>query len=172
MSLTTPLEPFFTEYGVPFTSSDVINIESQLGYSYGPGSLDGYATADTPQPMAAAVPAEPAQKTVHVAGIDRSKIRGSFLIATWAELDGKKQLIGLEPVLSRWQVSGCANCQTRLRVSADSPLPPTADVSSVAVEVHTRDGLLGTGPSRDSAGFMPLALAAAVQPQPFTVEIR
>ena len=172
MSLTTPLEPFFKEYGVPFTSADVINIESQLGYSYGPGSLDGYATADTPQPMAAAVPAEPAQKTVHVAGIDRSKIRGSFLIATWAELDGKKQLIGLEPVLSRWQVSGCANCQTRLRVSADSPLPATADVSSVAVEVHTRDGLLGAGPSLNSAGFMPLALAAPVQPQPFTVEIR
>src|SRR5271169_214886 len=102
---------------------------------------------------------EPEQKTVHVDDIDRSKIRGSFLIATWADLEGKKQLIGIEPVLSRWQVLGCANCQTRLRVSADLRLPPTADANSVAVEVHTRDGLLVNGPSRASVGLMPTALA-------------
>jgi tyrosinase len=170
MSMTTPLEPFFKEYGVPFTTADLINIESQLGYAYGPGSLDGYA--DAPQPMALAAGAEPGQRTVHVAGIHRSKIRGSFLIATWADLEGEKQLIGIEPVLSRWHVSGCANCQTRLRVSADVPLPAGADPGSVAVEVHTRDGLLGTGPSRVSAGLLPAALAIAPPEQPFTVEIR
>jgi len=169
MSLTTPLEPFFKEYGVPFTTADVINIESQLGYTYGPGSLDGHTAA--PQPMALEAPAEPVQ-TVHVAGIDRSKIRGSFLIATWADLEGKRQLIGIEPVLSRWQVAGCANCQTRLRVSADLPLPPTAATGSVVVEVHTRDGLLGTGPSRESAGLIPGPLAIAAEEKPFTVEIR
>jgi tyrosinase len=170
MSLTTPLEPFFKEYGVPFTTADVINIQSQLGYGYGPGSLDGYVRTDAPQPMALAT--EPEQKTVHIAGIDRSKIRGSFLIATWADLEDKKQLIGIEPVLSRWQVLGCANCQTKLRVSADLPLPPTADPGSVAVEVHTRDGLLGNGPSPESAGLMPMALATAASAQQFTVEIR
>ena len=170
MSLTTPLEPFFKEYGVPFTTADVINIESQLGYAYGPGSLDGYVRTDTAQPMT--LVAEPEQKTVHVAGIDRSKIRGSFLIATWADLEGKKQLIGLEPVLSRWQVAGCANCQTKLRVSADLLLPPTADPGSVEVEVHTRDGLLGNGPSPESAGLMPMVLATTASAQQFTVEIR
>jgi tyrosinase len=168
MSLTTPLEPFFKEYGVPFTSADVINIQSQLGYSYGPGSLDPHVGTGAPIALAA----EPAQQTVHVAGIDRSKIRGSFLIATWAELEGKKQLIGIEPVLSRWQVTGCANCQTKLRVSADLTLPTAADPGSVAVEVHTRDGLLGHGPSPASAGLLPVAFAAAAPAQPFTVEIR
>jgi tyrosinase len=172
MSLTTPLEPFFKEYGVPFTSADVINIESQLGYRYGPGSLDGYARPDMPHPMALPAVAAPEQKTVHVGDIDRLKIRGSFLIATWADLDGKKQLIGLEPVLSRWQVLGCANCQTKLKVSADLPLPPSADPGSVAVEIHTRDGLLGNGPSPESAGLMPMALATAASAQQFTVEIR
>ena len=170
MSLTTPLEPFFKEYGVPFTTADVINIESQLGYSYGPSSLDAYAQPDAARPIAMA--AEPQQKTVHVAGIDRSKIRGSFLIATWADVEGKKELVGIEPVLSRWQVAGCANCQTRLRVSADTPLPPTADPGSVTVEIHTRDGLLGTGPSRESAGLLPMARATAASAQQFTVEIR
>jgi hypothetical protein len=168
MSLTTPLEPFFKEYGVPFTTADVINIESQLGYTYGAGSLDGYVQPDAVRPMALA--AEPQQKTVHVAGIDRSKIRGSFLIATWADLEGKKELVGIEPVLSRWQVIGCANCQTRLRVSADTPLPPSADPGSVTIEIHTRDGLLGTGPSRESAGLLPMAHATAASVQQFTVE--
>lgn len=172
MSLTTPLEPFFKEYGVPFTTADVINIEAQLGYGYGPGSLDGYVAPDAPQPMTLEAAAEPEQKTVHVAGIDRSKIRGSFLIATWVDLEGKKQLIGIEPVLSRWQVAGCANCQTRLRVSADLRLPPTADPGSVAVQVHTHDGLLGTGPSRESVGLIPVSSATAAEAQPFTVEIR
>jgi tyrosinase len=170
MSLTTPLEPFFKEYGVPFTTADVINIQSQLGYTYGPGSLDGYVRTDAPQPMAPAT--EPEQKTVHVAGIDRSKIRGSFLIAAWADLEGQKQLIGIEPVLSRWQVLGCANCQTKLRVSADLPLPSRADPGSVAVEVHTRDGLLGNGPSPESSGLMPMALATPAAAQQLTVEIR
>lgn len=172
MSLTTPLEPFFKEYGVPFTTADVINIESQLGYVYGPGSLDHYARADAPQPMAMETPAEPERKTVHVAGIDRSKIRGSFLIATWADLEGRKQLVGIEPVLSRWQVLGCANCQTKLRVSADMPLPPSADPGSVTVEIHTRDGLLGNGPSPESVGLLSMALATAAPAQPFTVVIR
>ncbi len=174
MSLTTPLDPFFKEYGVPYTTADAIDIESQLGYSYGPGSLDGYAHPDAPQAQAQAMAltAEQAQRTVHIGGIDRSKIRGSFLIATWADLDGEKQLIGLEPVLSRWQVLGCANCQTKLKISADLHLPPTADPGSVAVEVHTRDGVLGQGPSAQSAGVLPMALAAAAPAQSFTVEIR
>ena len=171
MSLTTPLEPFFKEYGVPYTTADLINVETQLGYNYGPGSLDSYARTDARPLMASA--AEPEQKTVHIGGIDRSKIRGSFLVATWAELEGSKQLIGLEPVLSRWQVLGCANCQTKLRVSTDLHLPPTADPDSVAVEVHTRDGVLGQGPSPGSAGLLQMASAkAAPAAQPFTVEIR
>ncbi len=124
MSLTTPLEPFFKEYGVPFTTADVINIRSQLGYAYGPGSLDSYVRTDTAQPMT--LVAEPGQKTVHVAGIDRSN---PWLLPDrhLGRSGGRKQLIGLEPVLSRWQVAGCANCQTKLRVSADLLLPPAAD---------------------------------------------
>lgn len=173
MSLTTPLEPFFVEYGVPFTTADVINIERQMGYTYGPGSLDAYATPAAV--AAAAVPATPSgagPHAVHVAGIDRSKIRGSFLIATWADLDGQRQLIGLDPVLSRWHVTGCANCQTRLRVTSDTALPPGADPRTVAVQVHTRDGVLGAPPATTSLGAAPLMREMAAAGAPFTVEIR
>ena len=53
MSLTTPLNPFKTANGgAAMTTADVIDIENQLGYTYGPGSLDQYATPAAAHPMA------------------------------------------------------------------------------------------------------------------------
>jgi tyrosinase len=172
LDINSALNPFKAANGDPMTSADVVDI-AQLGYSYGPGSLDPYATA---QPVAKAVAdaAEEATRSVHVEGLDRSKLRGSFIISAFAEVDGEMQAIGHEAVLSRWQLEGCANCMAHLDTSADFALPPAARASaegttdSVDVRVTTRDDLLR---SRESGAFAEAEAVAAAQPS-FTVEIR
>ena len=168
LTLASPLDPFKKPEGGKertFTSLDCINIEKQLGYTYGPGSLEGQAAVAA---LAAAAPAPGhSTKVVRVAGINRSAIRGSFLISAFATIDGKKQHLGTEAVLSRWHVSGCANCQTHLEAKAFIGLQglsqAVADNAHYDVEVRTRDGLLS----------QPRAVAAALTPRrPFHFEVR
>jgi len=55
--------------------------------------------------------------------VNRGAIGGSFVIATYKqEKDGKKTLLGYESILNRWHTSGCANCQTHLKVKVFIPL--------------------------------------------------
>jgi hypothetical protein len=115
LTLDSPLDPFtITDNGAdrPFTSRDCINIETQLGYTYGPGSLEQRAQLMALQPGQAS-------RMIQVRGINRGAIRGSFLISAFALIDGKRQHLGTEAVLSRWHVEGCANCQTHLEARAD-----------------------------------------------------
>lgn len=175
LTLDSPLDPFTRDDGGtprPFTSRDCINIETQLGYSYGPGSLD---TVDDATRVAlglepaAELQAAAAAPVVHVTGINRAAIRGSFLISAFATIDGKRQHLGTEAVLSRWNVMGCANCQTHLQAGAEFSLRPlntlTAMPADIQVEVRTRDGLLG-GKARS------LSAVEGSRPLPFRVEIR
>jgi tyrosinase len=78
LTLASPLDPFKkTENGKEraYTSFDCINIERQLGYTYAPGSLE------QPAELMAALPAAVANlRTVIVTGINRARVRGSFLI--------------------------------------------------------------------------------------------
>jgi tyrosinase len=110
---------------------------------------------------------------VRVGGIDRGRIRGSFLISAFTNVDGKRQLLGTEAVLSRWHVEGCANCQTHLEAKATFGLhglrAATVDKAEfqVEVEVRTRDGLLG----QPAAQLAAAATAARTRPL-FTVEVR
>jgi len=152
------------------TSADVTDI-ARLGYSYGPGSLDRFATAQ----LAAMVEedhAAGATRSVHVAGLDRSKLRGSFIISAFADVDGEMNAIGHEAVLNRWQVEGCANCMAHLSASADFPLPADARATAegttdtVHVRVTTRHDMLR---SRERGAF---AAVASPVPPSFTVEIR
>jgi tyrosinase len=172
LSMDTPLDPFAWPVDGEtrkVTGSDVFNIETQLGYSYGQGSLEELAEADVERLEAA----EAAQPKLRVSGVDRSNIRGSFLIVASAEVDGEVQTIGSEAVLSRWHVSGCANCQTHLLAGASFPLQGLdhreVDPEAFKVEVRTRDGLLGDRPRRLSLfeGEEP-----AEEPRPFRVEVR
>jgi tyrosinase len=142
LSLDSPLDPFRIGSGRtkrPYTSLDCINIERQLGYTYGPGSLEGNAAA-------AAVLQETGGGTVRVSGINRARIRGSFMISAFANIAGKRQHLGTEAVLSRWHVAGCANCQTHLEAKAFIPVHGLRDdvvhSHNIEVEVRTRDGLL------------------------------
>jgi tyrosinase len=149
LSLDTPLEPF-TRAGDgeqrEYVGRDGINIERQLGYTYGPGSLGETAGGA----RALATEAAPNEPKVHVTGINRGEIRGSFLISAFAEVDGERKLIGSEAVLSRWHVEGCANCQTHLKAGASFHMhglsPERLGDDAIQVEVRTRDGLLGGRP--------------------------
>lgn len=146
LSMDTPLQPFTrTENGEQrsYVGRDAFDIERQLGYTYGPGSLDELAVAAP----AEAAPAGQHTPRVHVTGVNRGRISGSFLIAAFAEVDGERTLLGSEAVLSRWHVEGCANCQTHLLAGASFPLhglkPHHLAEDALKVEVRTRHGLLG-----------------------------
>ena len=168
LSMDTPLDPFAWPVdgkSRKVTGRDVFNIETQLGYSYGPGSLEELAAAG-PEQLEEDAADEP---KLHVTGVDRSNIRGSFLIVASAEVDGETRAIGSEAVLSRWHVDGCANCQTHLLASASFPLQgldsEQLNPEALQVEVRTHDGLLGDRPQR-------LSLLEGDEPRPFRVEVR
>jgi tyrosinase len=137
----SPLHPFRNSDGKPYTSRDCADIEA-LGYDYeytGDLRNAGWDTAFTGR----------TRRAIYVSGVDRTQIRGSFLISAFAEVRGERHLIGTEAVLSRWQVEGCANCQTHLRSSAVFPLPdelaatggPLATDGDIAwkVQLHLHD---------------------------------
>lgn len=183
ITMATPLDPFTKADGTPYTTNDCVNIEQQLFYTYGPGSLDQYATQTQPAPADVAPPQEAAAanghgRTLHVGGVDRSKLPGSFVIAAFAQVEGERRLVGVEPVLSRWHVAGCANCQTHLKASADFAIPAAALAASesaaesgIAVEVHSRYGVIGR-PGQRSVGVLAESAVEAAPDIAFTVELR
>ncbi|MBC7975836.1 MAG: hypothetical protein H7138_12740 [Myxococcales bacterium] len=157
LTLDTVLDPFKHADGRPYTSKDCVNIERQLGFTYGHGSLE--PSKVTHEAAAAKIRST---RALHISGVNRAAIRGSFLISAFAVIDGKPQHLGTEAVLSRWSVQGCANCQTHLDATAVIPLPediaaalsptppstkailatmPSGQVH-VGVVVHGRDGVL------------------------------
>lgn len=82
---------------------------------------------------------------IRVSGISRADAKGSFLMSVWTgdNANGTRDLVGLEPVLSRWHVAGCGNCSTHLNVSTIIPLREIdiskAKTTQFEVLVHTRD---------------------------------
>lgn len=107
-------------------------------------------------------------------GLNRARIRGSFLISAFANVDGKRQHIGTEAVLSRWHVEGCANCQTHIEGRAAISMHSLGEAASritadeIEVQVRTRDGLLGSGSQQRAMA----ALTAAPGKKLFKVELR
>ncbi len=171
LTLESPLDPFKKVEGGqerPYTSLDCINIEKQLGFTYSPGSLED-------APTLAARSADGSTKLVHVSGINRARIRGSFLVSVFGEIDGQRVHLGTEAVLSRWSVKYCANCQTHLEVKAFVPLHAFRDEqlesAKYDVEIRTRDGLLGQPPPQ-AAQAERLATVAGGGRLPFRWEVR
>jgi tyrosinase len=146
LNLQSPLEPFKWKVGGAvrtIVGDDLINIEEDLEYKYGPGSFD--VPAEDPLAAEEFAPGP----RLHVTGIDRGGIRGSFLIVASAHVEGEWKVLGSEAVLSRWHVAGCANCRTHQVVGASFPLHglDAEEVgATVQVEVRTHDGPLGDGP--------------------------
>jgi tyrosinase len=174
LTLDSPLDPFTKDDDGtqrPYTSRDCINIETQLGYTYGPGSLE-YLDVERARlglEPHAGLQADAPARVVHVSGINRAAVRGSFLISTFVDVDGERQHLDTEAVLSRWHVTGCANCQTHLQARTAAALPALLAgqeaAPNVHVEVHTRDGLLGGRAASPHA-------AVSSSRTPFRVEIR
>jgi tyrosinase len=137
LTMDSPLNPFQLEGKEQrtFTSNDCVNIEKQLGYTYGPGSLE-----DTVQSRSLAIeePVRPT-KTIKVSNINRGPIRGSFLISAFAMIDGKRQCLGTEAVLSRWNTKYCANCQTHLEASAFFSMPMPEDTGKRGMDLTAED---------------------------------
>ncbi len=121
LGMDSPLSPFLKdEFGTQYTSRDCINIEKQLGYTYGPGSFD-----QTPEALQAKEGYS--NKKLTVRGIDRALFRGSFVVRAYATVagedgEGTEHYLGHYSVLSRWSVVRCANCLTHQEVIAHFPL--------------------------------------------------
>jgi tyrosinase len=142
LTLESPLNPFTKAEGDkerPYTSLDCIHIEKQLGYTYGPGSLEGHSEL-------AILQGGQNSKVIRVSGINRGRIRGSFLISAYETIEGREYHLGTEAVFSRWNVQGCANCQTHLETKAFFVLHGFREESiekpEIEIKVRTRDGLL------------------------------
>ena len=114
-----------------FFIQDVVNINN-LGYEYDLPPQVSRPKAPKPSPV------------LSIRGINRGAISGSFAISAWAFTSNllPPQLIGTEPVLSRWLATGCANCQNHLDATAHIPLEGWSDedAANTAFEarVHTR----------------------------------
>ena len=111
------------------TTRLVTDIESQLGYTYGIGSLSRHrhvlpALADTGVQDAPPVTETPAFVAVKASEpINRAEYPGSFVIRTYAKLpSGRVIEVNRDAILSRYNLSACTNCQTRLTTQAVTPI--------------------------------------------------
>jgi len=100
-----------------------------LNYTYSIGSLD---QASWPAPGAGKqqmlnVAEGQSGRVLTVTGANKAAVSGSFLIAGYATVKGRKHLVGVQSVLSRNAIQGCANCQTHLNVKAHFSLNHLAD---------------------------------------------
>ncbi|KAH7018428.1 uncharacterized protein B0I36DRAFT_395204 [Microdochium trichocladiopsis] len=158
LNLDSPLDPFKKPgCNTPMTSRDVMDI-TKLGYSYQyhgalgampePGGAPQLG-APTPAPGAGGPnPMDEPAPVLAVSNINRANIGGSFMVTAWAKPadgSGDKVLVGTEAILSRWHVSGCANCQNHLEVRVHMPLhgwsKREAENMDFEVKVHTRQPL-------------------------------
>jgi tyrosinase len=182
LTLDSSLDPFIKVEGKaerPYTSRDCINIEKQLGLTYSEGSLGG----GNDRPGRAAAPGPPAW-VVAVHGINRGPIRGSFLVSVFGNIGGQRVRLGTEAVFSRWDVQGCANCQTHLETKSFVPVAPASNVGPMAaatdsalgqaesyeVEIRTYDGVVGQ--STSARGMAAMAPAGAAAAPLFRLEVR
>ncbi len=170
LSLDTPLNPFKKTEGDherPYTSRDCFNIETQLGYTYSPGSL-----AAEPEMMLAKAP-ETSGRTLHVSRINKAPLRGSFIVAAYRNSAEGKELIGYKTVLSRWDSGSCINCQTHLEVKAAFHIPAPAPAAGLlAAAPETVDNYSVDLITRDHNQPNAHLLAARLVEKPYRLEIR
>jgi len=130
------------------TGNDLVNIEQQLGYSYAPGSLD-VMQLDLTDKFLTHNDRKELVRFQKAKRINRADYPGSFIIRLLANgPDGKPFQVGYEPVLSRWSVANCANCQSHLEVEAIFPIYQSVENTLLQneekigywVEIQTREG--------------------------------
>ena len=124
------------------TGRDGFNIEGQLGYTYGDGSLEPtWARSRRRLPRLR----RRRRRSVSPASTAPTSAARSSSPPS-PRSTGTARPSGPEAVLSRWHVDGCANCQTHVETKAVVPLlafdAAVVDRAAFEVEVHTRDGVL------------------------------
>ncbi|KAI0907328.1 putative tyrosinase [Ustulina deusta] len=120
LDMNTSLYPFRKADQTYYSSNDVIDIVNQLGYEYGSGSLDSpmFRPGDSLGEIGVQI-----DTFKRVKNVNRAHYPGSFIIRTFTEdHKGNKIEVGREPVLSRLNVAGCANCQNKLNVESIVPI--------------------------------------------------
>lgn len=125
IDMDTPLYPFRKEDNSWYTSNDVTDIE-ELGYSYfDKGSLEPFVPkpklVGAPDHSVLGSPPSPAN-VIRVSGVNRLRHEGSFVVRTYVRKGDKEYEVGMDPVLSRWKVQGCLNCQNHLEVKSYVPI--------------------------------------------------
>jgi len=131
LSMGSPLTPFLIDPKTRqqmYTSNDVVNIETQLGFTYSEGSLD----VDSPElksynKLSDKIHKGQSQRTLKISGINRELFQGSFVVSAYASIDGEDILLGSDTILSRWSVKQCANCMNHLEVVSFIPLRRLTD---------------------------------------------
>jgi hypothetical protein len=110
------------------------------------------AAISTPSTASAAGPLS-SPPTLRIPNINRGNIAGSLFISTWAN----NELVDVEPVLSRWHVQGCENCQTHLNMRTFVPLygwtNEEAKKAKFKVQLHTRDHMQGEDKFKPQRGL-------------------
>ena len=162
LDLNTPLYPFQKPDGNWYTGADVTDIDNQLDYQYGPGSLDPFVQD---RPVLGQDNQAPIVNYVKSDNIDRAQYAGSFVVRTYARGPGHPEEveIGRDPILSRWNVQGCANCQSHLGVQTYVPLDTfllsvlKGDGEEGEIQyrtaIHTHDNILHEGPGAGVEGL-------------------
>ncbi|KAF8969193.1 putative tyrosinase [Flammula alnicola] len=155
INMTTPLYPFKKPSGEDYTSDNATDL-NELGIAYGLGSLDPLIPWALSRRGSNPNVVNPFSRTKWVHNISRTQYEGSFVIRLYARgHDGKEVEVGREPILSRWNVKGCRNCQSHLDVDLyvpidaatlelfEGPAGPTGRKAEIdwLVKIHARDGL-------------------------------
>ncbi|UKZ79931.1 hypothetical protein TrVFT333_007694 [Trichoderma virens FT-333] len=162
LSMDTSLYPFRKPDETYYSSHDVTNI-AELGYDYEPGSLEYVSRAplgELPEISSRIVK----MKRVH--NISRAEYLGSFVIRTFVGTSEEDKVeIGHEPVLSRRNIAGCANCQNKLEVESlipiyDGMLEAAFDGKNLGelqywTEIHTHDDFNKTHRGGGFIGWKP-----------------
>lgn len=119
LTMDTPLYPFKKPgSSEPPSSNDLVDIEHQLNYTYGEGSLDKELEAKPQAVLEGSLASVEDYPDLHayleIKNIKESMYPGSFVIRAYATTpSGAYWEIGREAILSRFNTAGCGNCQSK-----------------------------------------------------------
>ena len=110
-----------------YTSRDVINIETQLRYTYSKGSLEDYT--------APAVNTPP--RKLIVDSVEGSLFTGSFAISVTALINGTEAYyVGYNTALARWNPMKCINCKSMFTGVYDIGSMSDEELQNAEFNVH------------------------------------
>jgi tyrosinase len=170
LNIDTELYPFTKADGAHYKSTDCVNIEEQLGFTYEAGSLD-----EQPLLRSKTYAEPPPVQKLHVSGINRAATQGSFVLRATAWLpaaDGTLEAhdLGHAAVLSRYNVVKCANCMTHTDVMTHFPLSSLTGEQIAAarfkVDMLTRSGIEVLLDETPQSGLLKAAALPAAKARP------